>query len=219
MIGWLTSMQKKRPCWLILAVYLQMHSAVVVARELFEITDQTADIGFIFMAMIYETVWGNSQTGLLREESFKHKGSSRICACAHTYVGKREIKWEKKNPQYLLTYSCLVQRVIYSQGDCSSSQNCFPLIRGEPLFRSSCNFIVHVRHTLTEYLLFCSPARPYCSYLGFSLEMCQIHYSVSFDILRETQRTRGRNLREELCRGSGVAHLSVNCLTMRVVTK
>lgn len=60
-----------------LAVYLQMHSAVAVPRELFDITDRTADIEFVFMAMIYDTVRGNSQTGLLREESLKHEGSSR----------------------------------------------------------------------------------------------------------------------------------------------
>lgn len=79
-----------------LAVYLQMHSAVVVPRELFAITDPTADIGFIFMAMIYETVRGNSQTGLLREESFKHKGSSRTCA--HTHLSrKKEVKRKKPN--------------------------------------------------------------------------------------------------------------------------
>lgn len=79
----MTHESAKRPRWLILAVYLQMHSAVVVPRELFEITDRTVDIEFIFTAMIYETVRGNSQPGLLREGSFKHEGSSRTCAHIH----------------------------------------------------------------------------------------------------------------------------------------
>lgn len=62
----------ERRCWYMLAVYLRMPSGVAAQRKLLEITYWTADIRFIFMAMIYETVRGNSPTGLLNEESFIH---------------------------------------------------------------------------------------------------------------------------------------------------